>query len=366
MSVSWALASVLVLVVGGSCASCDPPRPIPIDAAIPDAPLLCLKGSLDLAVTTLAGCEIPGDEDGSRDEARFKDPVNVELVGDGSVYLADFDNSLVRVIQPDGTTTTLVKQDNFARPFGLAVAPDGTLYVETDDNDLDEHSETTGTIWRVDPATGAATVITRNVGRPRGLAVLPDGRIAMADHVHHRISILDPATGIVTPLAGLSDTPGHVNGTGEVARFAQPYDLVVNADGDLIVSELDNHLLRRVTLAGVVTDYAGSGTPGAFDGPLDVASFDGPQALALGPDGAIYVTDVHRFYIRRVADGMVETVAGDGTRGYLDSNDPRGARFYGLEGAIADDQRLIVSDGNIGDDMPFHRIRVIRLSALAP
>jgi len=357
MSIRW------VVALGCVCA-CDPPRPVPIDAAIPDAPTLCLRGSLDLAVTTLAGCEQSGTDDGPREEARFNNPTNVELGPNGSVYVADFDNSLVRRVAADGTTITLVNRPDLIRPFGLAVAPDGTLFVETDDNDLMEHTETTGTVWRVDPLTGDATVISRNIGRPRGLAVLPDGTLAMADHVHHTVSILDPTTGVVTPLAGTADMPGHVNATGLAARFAQPYDVVRNTDGDLIVSDQDNHVLRRVTMAGVVTDYAGSGTAGNLDGPVAVATFDGPQALALAPDGALYVTDIHRFFVRRIVNGMVSTVAGDGTRGWMDSDDPRGARFYGLEGAIADATRIIVSDGNVGDEQAFHRIRVIHAAAL--
>jgi len=353
----WALAL--------GCVACDPPRPIPEDAPLPDAPILCLRGDLDLAVTTLAGCEQAGTDDGTRDQARFNNPTNVTLGPDGSVYVTDFDTSRIRRVDPDGTTITVVSRADFARPFGILTAPDGTLFVETDDNDALEHGDNTGTVWRVDPLTGDATVITRNVGRPRGLAMLSDGRIAMADHVHHTISILDPATGFVTPLAGTADMPGHVNATGVDARFAQPYDLVVDGNGDLIVTDLDNHQLRRVTLAGVVTDYAGSGTQGNIDGPIDVARFDGPQGLALAPDGAVYVTDIHRYFIRRIANGVVKTVAGDGTRGWIDSDDPRGARFYGLEGVTADDTRIIVADGNGGNGEPFHRIRVIRMSALA-
>ena len=352
------------LVSVGVVCGCDPPRPIIPDAPLPDAPLLCMRGPIGMTVTTLAGCEQSGTDDGARETARFSNPTEVELGPGGAVFVSDFDNSLLRRVEPDGTTTTLVSLDNFVRPFGLEFDGDRTLFVETDGNDLNELDTTTGTIWSVDIQTGAATVIARNLGRPRGLALLADGRLAMADHVHHVISILDPQTGTVTPLAGLLDTPGFANGTGVDVRFAQPYDLVVNADGDLLVTELDNHRIRKVTVAGVVTDYAGSGTPGNFDGPNAVASFDGPQAIAIAPDRSIYITDIHQSYIRRIKDGVVKTVAGDGTRGWIDSEEPRGARFYGLEGIAVDDSRVIVGDGNRGDGQPFHRVRVIDVVSL--
>jgi len=331
--------------------------------SITDAPVVpCTHPSLDRAVATIAGCEQAGATDGPRDDVRFNNPTNVVVVGD-AIIVADFDNSRLRRIAADGTTTTLVMRADFRRPFGLAAATDGTLYVETDDNDLGVHTIDSGTVWRVDPTTGTAVVVGRDLGRPRGLAVLPDGRIAMSDHMHHVLRILDPTTGLATPLAGLADAAGYVNASGADARFAQPYDVVLLPDGDLAVADQDNHRIRRVTLAGVVSDLAGSGTLGNIDGPVDVAQFHAPQGLAVAPDG-LYVTDIKRYFVRRIANGTVSTVAGDGTAGWLDSNEPRSARFYGLEGMAASATQLVVADGNGGDGSTFHRIRTIRLDAL--
>ena len=331
-----------------------------------DVPASCTHARPDLAVATLSGCAEPGDADGDRTAARFQNPTNVAIGPDGTAYVTDFDNGRLRAITPDGTTRTLVFGETFTHPFGLVFGADGMLYVETDDNDRGGHSIETGTIWRVDTTrlNGNAMVVARDLGRPRGLAALADGRLVLADHMHHVVSILDPATGLVTPLAGTRDLAGYLNATGAAALFHQPYDVVQLPDGDLVITELENHRLRRVTLAGVVSDFAGTGTAGNLDGPLAVASFDGPQGLALGRDGALYLTDIRKHYIRRIQDGMVKTVAGDGTRGFLDSDEPRGARFYGLEGIDVDATRLIVADGNIGDGNTFHRVRVIALPAL--
>ncbi len=323
-----------------------------------------MRGPIGMNVTTLAGCEQAGTNDGDRDAARFSNPTVVELGLDGIVFVADFDNDLVRKLDRDGTTTTLIQREGFINPFGLMFDGDRTLWIETDDNDEGVHSDDTGTIWKFDLSTNELTVIARNLGRPRGLALLPDGRIAMADHVHHMVSILDPETGITTPLAGTRNTPGFANGIGEAVQFAQPYDLIVNPDGDLLVTELDNHRIRKIKLDGTVSDYAGSGNVGSLDGPSAVATFDGPQAIAIAADKSVYVTDIRRSLIRRIKDGVVKTIAGDGTRGWIDSEDPRGARFYGLEGIAVDDARIIVGDGNRGDEMPFHRVRVIELLAI--
>jgi sugar lactone lactonase YvrE len=319
---------------------------------------------LVVGAVTLAGCSVNGTDDGPRDAARFANPTNVVILPNSDVIVADFDNHRIRAISPDGTTTTLIARDDFKRPFGLALAPDGTLYVETDDNDLGEHTEETGTLWRVNLISRVATVVARDLGRPRGLVVLPDGRIAMADHMRHTVSLLDPSTGIATVLAGTAGAAGHANGVGADARFAQPYDVAILPGGDLVVTDMDNHRLRRVTLAGEVSDFSGSGEKGTIDGASVIARYDGPQGVARAPDGTLYVTDVRAHYVRRIAtNGVVTTVAGDGTSGFVDADQPRQARFYGLEGIDASATQVVVSDGNIGDGMPFHRVRRIDVAA---
>ena len=235
------------------------------------------------------------------------------------------------------------------------------LYVETDDDDLGVHSSTTGTIWRVVTATGVASVVARDLGRPRGLAVLGDGRIAMADQVHHVLSTLDPIGGGVTILAGAADSPGHVNANGSFARFSQPYDIVLLPDGDLAVADLDNHQIRRVTLAGDVTDLAGSGTSGDDDGTVETATFQSPKGLAVTSDGAIFVSDVDNHDIRQIDGGQVTRIAGSGVAGWLDDDDALAARLYGLEGIDSDGTTIVVADGNGGDGNPYNHIRVVHL-----
>jgi len=342
----------------------DAPKDIDAPPDAPPGP--CTLPSLSLTVATLAGCGENGTTDGVRDHARFSNPVNVVLAQDGSAFVADFDTNRIRKVDPTGSTTTILSAlPSFQRPFGLALAPDGTLYAETDDNDLMEHSITTGTVWRVDTATGAATVVARNLGRPRGLAVLTDGKLAMSDQLHHTISILDPVTAGVTLLAGTTDAPGHVNDVGAAARFSQPYDLALLPDGDLAVADFDNHRIRRVKLDGTVSDLAGAGAIGDTDGDVATATFHSPKGITVMADGTIFVTDADNHDIRQIAGGQVTKLAGTGVPGWKDSNDPLQAQLYGIEGIDTDGTTLLVADGNNGDLEAFNRIRVIHLADLA-
>lgn len=337
--------------------------------ASPDAPPgPCDLPPLDLTVATLAGCSDYGEIDGPRVIARFWNPVNVAVSAAGIAYVADFDSSRVRAVDLTGTATTLVSRSDFRRPFGLAIAPGGgALYVETDDNDLGIHSTTTGTIWKVNTATGAATVVERNLGSPRGLVVLPDGRLALSDHLHHVVGVLDPTTGDYQILAGQYDVPGHVNDVASAARFDEPYDMVLLDADTLVIADRANHRLRALTVStGAVTDYAGTGASGTADGDqATAATFMRPQGLAMASDGTIYVTDVDARTIRRVAGGTVTTIAGSGVGGWQDSDDPLAAEFYENEGIdiTADDTTLVVADGNQGDGTAEHRVRLVHLDS---
>ena len=311
---------------------------------------------------TLAGAGDPGLLDGSRAAARFENPVNVEIDPDTlDVFVADFGNGAIRRVAPDGTTSTVTysEDDTFFRPFGLALAGDGTLYVQTDGNSTGGSG---GAVWAVNPADGSREVVLDN-DRPRGLAVLGDGRVVLSDFVDHTISILDPESGEVTLLAGAIGQPGLTDGTGGDARFDTPYDVAVDANGDLIVADAGNHVLRKVTLDGVVTTFAGDGTAATTDGALADASFNEPRGLAVDDAGTIYAACVGGHVIRSVSGGQVTTVAGSGVQGHADDPDPLQAQFFGLEGVTVtpDGGTIYAADGNLGGPEPYHRVRRVIL-----
>lgn len=310
---------------------------------------------------TLSGASAPGRVDGARGEARFNNPVNLALGRDDLLYVADFDNGAVRRVATDGTVETVVVRDNFQRPFGLLFLTSGRMLVETDISDRGGRATANGTIWDVDPTTGSAEVIVRDVGRPRGLLELPDGRVVMSDYVNHTIKILDVASGAVTLLAGAEGMPGYVDGTGPAARFCEPYDMVF-ADGRILIADKGNHVIRAIGLDGAVSTVAGTGAPGFVDGAAASARLDGPQALALARDGTVFFTDTGNFAVRALSpEGEISTLAGDGVAGHADAPDPRAARFFGLEGLVEDDSYLYVADGNRGDGGASHWIRRISL-----
>jgi sugar lactone lactonase YvrE len=325
----------------------------------------CSGGGSGLTVTvsTLAGSGTAGTVDGTGAAAQFNNPVNVARGPDGRLYVCDFDNNRVRRVTRAGVVTTLVNQAGFERPFGIIFTPDGRLFVQTDADDTGARDATTGTIWSLNLTTGAATVAVRDIGRPRGLAALADNRIVLMDLVAATVRILNPETTAITDLAGQAGSTGFADATGAAARFDRPYGGARMPDGSILLADQNNNRLRRVTLAGVVTTFAGDGTAGSLDGPRLTARFDHPQDVAIDDAGIIYVADTAGKRIRRISTGgSVTTIAGDGTAGFRDGAG-LSAEFFGLEGfdVAPFGGELYVADGTGGEDNPHHRVRLVTM-----
>jgi sugar lactone lactonase YvrE len=319
----------------------------------------------NVTVTTIAGGPNPGTVDGVLGVGLFSNPVSVAIEPEGSLVVADFDTDLLRRVSANGTISTLTNQSTFQRPFGLAFLG-SVLYAQTDADQNGDRGSTTGTLWRIDRVSGVATVAAADIGHPRGFAALSDGRLVLSDFANQRVGIIDLATGVVTDLAGLAGCPGSANGTGAWARFLNPQGVAVLTGNRIIVADREAHLLREVSLTGVVTTFAGDGVAGTMDGARASSRFVAPQALAADNTGAILVSDVDAHRIRRIAsDGTVSTVAGNGTAGFADGSG-QNAAFFGQEGLAvsADGKTIYVADGTGGSEtpVPYQRLRKITLA----
>lgn len=163
-------------------------------------------------------------------------------------------------------------------------------------------------------ADGAGAVATFK--QPQGLAIDGAGNIYVADTLNHTLRRI-ASDGAVSTIAGLAGSSGSSDGNGNAARFNSPYAIAIGPDGDLYVADAGNHLIRRVTSAGGVTTYAGS-TQGFADGAATAAQFNSPRGIAVAANGDVLVSDTLNHRVRRIlragnAAGAVETVAGDGT-----------------------------------------------------
>ena len=126
-----------------------------------------------------------------------------------------------------------------------------------------------------------------------------DGNLYVLDSANHTIRKVTPA-GEVTTFAG-SGSSGSDDGTGTAASFNEPVGVAFDGDGNLYVADARNRTIRKVTPAGEVTTLAGSaGSQGSINGIGPAARFVSPTGVAFGGDGNLYVTDSNDSKIRKV------------------------------------------------------------------
>ncbi|MBI2928649.1 MAG: SMP-30/gluconolactonase/LRE family protein [Verrucomicrobia bacterium] len=171
---------------------------------------------------------------------------------------------------------------------------------------------------------------------PNSPAVNRDGVIFVPDFSNHAIRFITPG-GAVGTWAGQT-TPGFLDGPGSAALFHSPLAVALDAAGDLLVADADNHRIRRIVSAGVrtVTTVAGSGTPGLQNGASALAAFNFPNDLVVDSAGNVFLIEFSNHTVRRIArNGEVFTFAGNGTPGYADGRGTA-ARFNQPAGIALD------------------------------
>jgi alpha-tubulin suppressor-like RCC1 family protein/sugar lactone lactonase YvrE len=271
-----------------------------------------------VTVSTLAGSENGewGHRDGIASQARFNAPSAVAVGADGTVYIADSNNRIIRKLSPTGVVTTLAG----GGPWGPQYA-DGNGF-----------------------QAGFSTM--------QGIAVGADGSVYVADTGNNVIRKISPF-GQVTTLAGSAGVSGATDGTGDQARFNMPVGIAVDENGMVFVADTGNHCIRKITSEGVVSTLAGeAGVPGSGDGTGVEGHFGFPRGLALDGDGFLYVADSANHTIRKVSvNGTVITLAGEAGRSGMLSGYGPAARFSHPRGIAVDGEGVLT----VTDDSPVIR-----------
>jgi hypothetical protein len=233
-------------------------------------------------VSTLAGNGIAGYADGSGTNAKFHRTWGVTVDILNNVYVGDQYNNRIRKITPSGVVSTLAGS-------GTAGYADGR-------------------------GTNAMFYM------PLGLAIYSSSLIYVADYANHCIRKVS-FSGEVTTLAGTCTTHGFADGLGTNALFASPIGITVDSFGNVYVADRDNHLIRKVTASGLVSTIAGSGSASFADGVGTNARMSSPHGVSVDILGNIFVTDTGNNRIRKITlTGVVSTVAGSGSKSFSDGD----------------------------------------------
>jgi len=307
-------------------------------------------------VTTLAGAAgVQGSANGTGAAARFNQPRGIATDSVGNVYVADFGNNTIRKITPAGVVSTLAGTTgapgsvdgigtaaSFYQPNGIATDSAGNVYVADIGNNtirkitpagvVSTLAGTTGAQGSTDGTGGAATFNT-----PWSIATDSAGNVYVADTNNNAIRMITPDR-VVTTVAGTPGVNGYVDGIGADARFYGPMGVAIDGEGNVIVADSYNNIIRKITPDMMVTTLAGNpSVTGSADGTGSAALFDGPNGVAADSAGNVYVADTQNDIIRKITPaGVVTTLAGKaGAAGSADGTGTA-ARFMSPSGVATD------------------------------
>jgi PQQ-dependent catabolism-associated beta-propeller protein len=328
-------------------------------------------------VSTVIGDGRPGLSD-----TQVANPYGVVIGPDGGLYFCDLDNQLIRRRDlASGATTTIAGtgergysgdggpaiEATLDMPHEIQFDADGDLYiVERDNHVVRKVDMTSGVISTVagtgvegfsgdgGPATGA------ELNRPHSIAFAPDGRLLICDIGNHRIRRVDLAANTIETFAGTGEREPTPDGAPLAGTpLNGPRAMAISPDGQLYLALREGNAVHRIDLTTeTIHHVAGTGEQGytGDGGPAVAATLAGPKGLGYGNE-TLYIVDTENHAIREVdlSTGLITTTLGTGVRGDGPEPNPRACRMSRPHGVwVADQGALYVGDSEA------HRIRVLR------
>ncbi len=276
--------------------------------------------------------------------AQFRHPGDIAIDASGNLFVTDIDNHRIRKITANGDVSTFAGDGSpgyadgagsvarFNQPNGIAIDSAGNLFVADDGNARIRQIDPSGNVTTVAGmsfnAAAAAGFPDGNgtaagFAHPTGIAVHPSGDIYVADcSSSSAIRRIDAARNVTTVSKA---NPGFQDGPLGVAKFLCPYAVAIDGAGDVLIADSQNHRIRKISSNGIVTSIAGSGNQ------YDVSV---PSGIDVDSKGVIFFSEAGNYRIQRLVEGSAPTIiAGDimSLNGYLDGpgdiarfNDPQG------------------------------------------
>jgi hypothetical protein len=356
-------------------------------------------------INTVAGDGSPGfgGDGGAALDAELANPIGIAVDGSGNLFIGDTGNSVIREVSSgiintiagngfpsysgDGAAATNAQLGfPFGPDAGVAADSAGDFFIaDSGATVVREVVASTGDIKTLagngltgfsgdnGPATSAM------LDSPSGVALDSAGDVFVADSANNVIREVSASTGTINTVVG-NHGAGYTGDGGPAtsATMNEPLALSLDEAGDLFISDTGNNVIREVPCAtgaagcvapagetaGDIYTVAGNGTSGfsGDGGPATNAQLQQPEGLSLDSSGDIFIADSANNRIREISQGIINTVAGNGTPGYTGDKGPALSSTLNQPYAVVMDDagNLFVGDTNN------HVIREVVCATAAP
>ncbi len=282
-------------------------------------------------ITTLAGTGIAGysGDRGQAAQAQLSSPAGLALDSKGNLYIADYGNSAVRRVSPDGTINTVAGNGTFGfsgdkaaatsaqvSPWAVAVDAQGNLYIADGYNYRVRKVDTNGIITTI-AGNGQGTysgdsssAINTSIDFPTGIAVDSAGNVYIGDYEY--VLQIDP-TGAISTVAGSGGYGYIADGVDARQSVLIPQGIVLDGNGNLYLTDWESSRVRKVDLqTHFIFSVAGNGNPGysGDQGSPLAAELSFPTGVAFDAAHDLFVADFGNSRVREVTSTLITTVAG--------------------------------------------------------
>lgn len=260
------------------------------------------------------------------------DPITV-FINDKEAQIVSILDDKIKVIVPtkafSGTVKVVIKDDEYIGPvFNYIVS------------EIEVSTFAGSGIIGFDDGLGTAA----QFRSPSGITIDGDDNLYVADTDNYIIRKISPNR-MVTTLAGSPRVAGFKDATKNEALFSGVYDIRLGTSDNLFVADHGNHRIRKVTLDGTVTNYAGNGLNGSENGMRLNASFGFMQSLVIDSKENVFVVENNYHRIRKIASsGEVSFFAGGSQSGFKDGNGTNASFKFPLGIAVDRNDNLYVTD----------------------
>lgn len=315
-------------------------------------------------------------------EAEINNPFGVVRGPDGAIWFCEYGGQRIRRIRPDGRIETMAGtgatgysgdggtplQATFNLPHEIRFDSEGSLYVVDMSNHVVRKIDFSKNLISTIAGTGKPgyagdgdLAVKAELKNPHSIQFGPDRNLYICDIGNHVIRKVDISTGRISTFAGTGKAGKTPDGSPIAGTpLNGPRSLDFDKEGNLWLATREGNQVFRFDLKSQrIFHVAGTGASGftGNDGPALQATLKGPKGIALDNMGNVYLADTESHSIRMidVSSGKLIVLVGNGSKGDGPDGDPVKCQLNRLHGIFVDRDGSIL----IGDSEN-HRIRVLR------